>query len=92
VPTIEAMVWEQAALEQEEDAAREKAARLAAEMRACQSEIERHSERLEHELQVVDACLEGRIAALRALSVEAWAAIEHAATLAGVSSTDLRTR
>jgi tRNA A-37 threonylcarbamoyl transferase component Bud32 len=90
VPAIEAMVWEQAALEQEEDTAREKAARLAAEMRACQTEIERHNERLEHEILVVNACLEGRIGALRALSFEAWAALEAAARAAGVPSTELR--
>ena len=84
VPAIEAMVWEQAALEQEEDRAREKAARLAAEMRACQAEIERYVERLEHEVVVVVACLEGRMGALRALSIEAWVALEHAAARAGV--------
>ncbi len=84
VPAIEAMVWEQAALEQEEDRARENAERHAAEMRACQAELERHTERLEHEIHVVNACLEGRMAALRALSIEAWAAIEEAATRAGL--------
>jgi eukaryotic-like serine/threonine-protein kinase len=85
VPVIEAMVWEQAALEQEEDRARENAARLAAEMSACQAEIERHTERLEHEILVFNACLEGRIGALRALSSEAWAALENAAARAGVA-------
>jgi serine/threonine-protein kinase len=92
VPAIEAMVWEQAALEQEEDTARESAARLAAEMSACQVEIERHSERLDHEIRVVNACLEGRIAALRALSIEAWAALENAAAHAGVPAAELRAR
>jgi serine/threonine-protein kinase len=76
VPAMEAMVWEQAALEQEEDTARERAARLAAEMAACQADIERHHERLEHELDVVNACLEGRVAALRAMAAEAWSAVE----------------
>ncbi len=90
VPAIDAMIWEQAALEQEEDLAREKAARLTAEMRTCQAEIERHSERLDHEILVVNACLEGRIAALRALSFEAWAALENAAAHAGVPSAELR--
>ncbi len=90
VPAIDAMVWEQAALEQEEDFARERAARLAAEMRGCQAEIERHTERLEHEILVVNACLEGRIAAVRALSFEAWAALENAAARAGVPPAELR--
>jgi len=84
VPAIEAMVWEQAALEQEEDRARENAERFAAEMHACQAAIERHTERLEHEIHVVNACLEGRMGALRALSIEAWAAIEDAAARAGI--------
>jgi hypothetical protein len=92
VPAIEAMVWEQAALEQEEDAARERAAGLAADMGALQVEIDRHSERLEHEIRVVNACLEGRIAALRSLSVEAWSALETAAAYAGVPPADLRAR
>ena len=91
VPAIDAMVWEQAALEQEEDSARERAARLAAEMRACQSEIERHNERLEHEILVVNACLEGRIGALRALAIEAWAGLESAAVRAAVEPSELWT-
>jgi serine/threonine-protein kinase len=90
VPAVEAMVWEQAALEQEEDRVRERAAQLAAKMRACQAEIERQNERLEHELLVVNACLEGRIAALRSLAVEAWMALEGAAAHAGVPEEALR--
>jgi hypothetical protein len=83
VPAVEAMVWEQAALEQEEDRARDRAADLAAEMRRLRAAIDRHNERLERELLVVNACLEGRIAAARSLAVEAWAAISRAAVLAG---------
>ena len=89
VPAVEAMVWEQAALEQEEDHARERAARLGVEMRVCQVAIERRNARLEHELLVVNACLEGRMAALRSLAVEAWLALETAASRAGVPSTRL---
>jgi serine/threonine-protein kinase len=89
VQTIEAMVWEQAALEQEEDFARERAARLTAEMNACQSEIERHNERLEHEILVINACLDGRIGALRALAIEAWAGLESAALHADVDPAEL---
>ena len=87
VPAVEAMVWEQAALEQEEDRVRDRAERLAAEMRACQVSIERRNESLEHEILVVSACLEGRVAALRSLAVEAWMALEAAATRAGVPLT-----
>ena len=52
-------------------------------------EHERHNERLEHELLVVNACLEGRMAALRSLAVEAWMALETAAARAGVPVTAL---
>jgi serine/threonine-protein kinase len=89
VPAMEAMVWEQAALEQEEDSARERAARLAADMAARQADIERHHVRHEHELEVVNACLEGRVAALRAISAEAWAALLTAAGAVGMTEAEL---
>jgi serine/threonine-protein kinase len=82
VHAVEAMVWEQAALEQEEDRAREGAARLAAEMHAYRAELDRRNERAEREIAVVDACLEGRLAALRSLSLEAWAAVARVSLLA----------
>jgi hypothetical protein len=75
LPAVEAMLWEQAALEQEEDRARARAAQLTAAVRACEADIERHDERMSQELLVVNACLEGRVAALRALAVEAWLAL-----------------
>lgn len=86
VPAVEAMVWEQAALEQEEDLARDRAARLDVEMRAYKADVERHNERLEQELLVVNACLEGRIAALRSLAAEAWSATLHVASLGGIGA------
>ncbi|MFT3767801.1 MAG: protein kinase [Minicystis sp.] len=91
VHAVEAMVWEQAALEQEEDRARARAARLAEEMRVLRARIDRHNERMEHELLVVNASLEGRIAALRSLAVEAWGVIARAAALAGVPAAPLDT-
>ncbi|APR85868.1 Serine/threonine protein kinase [Minicystis rosea] len=87
VHAVEAMVWEQAALEQEEDRARERAARLANDMHVLRRAIDRHNERMERELEVVSASLEGRIAALRSLAAEAHAAITRAASLAGVPDT-----
>jgi serine/threonine-protein kinase len=84
VPAIEALVWEQAALEQEEDRAREDIARIEARMRAEKAEMRRQSDRAEHEVLVINACLEGRLGALRSLAAEAWAALESAARLAGV--------
>lgn len=61
---------------QEEDRVRDTASYLARRMRA--------SQRFEHELSVVNAYLEGRIAALRSLAVKAWIAPESAAHLAGL--------
>jgi serine/threonine-protein kinase len=88
VHAVEAMVWEQAALEQEEDRARERAAHLAAEMRAYRGELLRRNERAERELSVVDACLEGRMAALRSLALEAWAAVARVSLLAGAAGAE----
>ena len=90
VPIVEAMVWEQAALETEEDRMRERAADLLVQMRACQAEIERLSERLEHEILVVNGCLEGRIGALRSVAYEAWQSLETVASQIGVTPDDLR--
>jgi serine/threonine-protein kinase len=89
VRAIEVMVWEQAALEQEEDRARDAAAGLDSAIALWQREADRHTERLEHELEVVDACLEGRIAALRSVAAEAWVALEAAAARAGVRAEEL---
>jgi serine/threonine-protein kinase len=85
VPAIEAMIWEQAALEQEEDRARERAARLAAEMGRLRADIDRCHARVEREISVVGACLEGRVAALRSVAAEAMQATERAAALANVA-------
>jgi eukaryotic-like serine/threonine-protein kinase len=85
VEAVDAMVWEQAALEQEEDRAREQAAEMAVQVESYKAEIARHNERLEHEMLVVTARLEGRIAALRSLSLEAALALEEGGQRAGLS-------
>jgi hypothetical protein len=90
IPAIEAMVWEQAALEQEEDREREKAAELSARLTALEVDLDRRNEQLERELLVASASLEGRVAALRALALEAWIALEDAAKRLFVAPEALR--
>jgi serine/threonine-protein kinase len=89
IPTIDAMIWEQAALEQEEDRVREKAAELLAKMALLQDELDRHNEQVEHELLVATAGLEGRAAALRSLAVEAWLLLERTARQLGLPEGEL---
>lgn len=79
VNAVEAMVWEEAALDQEEESTRARADGLSAEMVALQAEISRQNERLEHEMLVTSAKLEGHIAALRSMALEAWISLEEAA-------------
>jgi serine/threonine-protein kinase len=89
IPAIDAMIWEQAALEQEEDRVREKAAELAAKMAELQLELDRHNEQVERELLVATAGLEGRAAALRSLAVEAWLLLERTARQLGLGESAL---
>ncbi|HVY49436.1 MAG TPA: hypothetical protein VHB21_26270, partial [Minicystis sp.] len=80
-----------AALEQEEDRARDRAAELAAQMRALSADLERANERLDRDLLVVTARLEGRIAALRSIALEAALALEHVAAELGLGPSDVWT-
>jgi eukaryotic-like serine/threonine-protein kinase len=84
VHAVDVMVWEQAALEQEEDLARARAEGLDAEMHALRAEIERRSESYEHETRVVSAALDGRIAALRSIAADAARAAREVAGLSGL--------
>jgi serine/threonine-protein kinase len=83
IPMMEAMAWEQAALDQEEDRARDCATELEERMDSLQAEIEEQNTRLEHEMLVAGARLEGRLAALRSVALEAWAVMEQAARRSG---------
>jgi hypothetical protein len=84
IPAIEAMIWEQAALEQEEDKVREKAAELTAKLTDLENELALRSEELDAGLTVENARMEGRASALRSLALEAWLALEETAALSGV--------
>jgi serine/threonine-protein kinase len=84
IPAIEAMVWEQAALEQEEDKVREKAAELTARLTDLENELARRIEQLDVALARENAHLEGRVAALRSVALETWLALEETAALSGI--------
>lgn len=84
IPTMEAMLWERAALEAAEAEAHERAEQLADEIARIQAELSQRTERIEADLAVVTARLWGRVGALRAMALEAWMDIEAAAQAAGV--------
>ncbi len=84
IPTMEAMLWERAALEAAEAEAHERAEQLAEEIAHVQGELSQQTERIENELAVVTARLWGRVGALRAMALEAWMDLEAAAQAAGV--------
>jgi serine/threonine-protein kinase len=80
IPTTDAMLWEQAALEQEEERAYAEVERLSAQFVDLSRKLEQANEGLEHEIEVLSAQLDGHIAALRSLAMEAWLALEGAAS------------
>jgi tRNA A-37 threonylcarbamoyl transferase component Bud32 len=84
VPLLEAMVWEQAALENEEDLLRDRARELSLRMRDLEAELGELGERTQQESLVLTARLEGRVAALRSLALEAWQALDLAAHAIGL--------
>lgn len=84
IPAIEAMIWEQAALEQEEDKVREKAAELTAKLDDLENELARTGERLDAALANENARMEGRVGALRTLALDAWLALEEIADISAV--------
>ncbi|MBK8252707.1 MAG: serine/threonine protein kinase [Polyangiaceae bacterium] len=89
IPTMEAMLWERAALDAAEAEAHQRAEELSAEIQAIQSELSQRTERIEDDLAVVTARLWGRVGALRAMALEAWMDLEAAATAAGLPPEEL---
>jgi hypothetical protein len=81
----EAKVWEQAALEHHEHTAFEQADDLGGRVKALQAELGSTHRAIEEEQAVLGARLEGHIAALRALAVEAWSSLETSAASASIS-------
>jgi len=88
ITEAEAMLWEQAALEHEEERAYAEAHSISEKLAEIQAELEQKNSDLEHEIEVLTAQLDGHIAALRSLAVEAWMSIDQLASLLDVDLTD----
>jgi tRNA A-37 threonylcarbamoyl transferase component Bud32 len=88
ITEAEAMLWEQAALEREEERAYAEAHSISEKLTEIQAELEQKNSNLEHEIEVLTAQLDGHIAALRSLAVEAWMSIDQLASILGVELTD----
>jgi serine/threonine-protein kinase len=80
---VDAMIWEQAAYDQEEESTRVRADALATEIARLEAETAEENERLEHAMLVATAQLEGHVAALRSIALEAWLSLEDAASRLG---------
>jgi chromosome segregation ATPase len=81
----DAMLWEQAAMEEEGLRARAVAKDLSFQLETLRAQLQRHSEGYDAKLVETRAKLEGHVAALRTLAKEAWSAIDGAAEKLGVS-------
>ena len=81
------MIWEQAALEQEQDRMRARAAALGFRTDTLKAQLNRASEGIEREIFLATATLEGHIAALRVLAADARLALDGAAFHLGLPPT-----
>lgn len=87
VPDVEVMIWEQAALEQEQDRMRARAAALGFRTDTLKAQLNRASEGIEREIFLATATLEGHIAALRVLAADARISLDGAAFHLGLPPT-----
>jgi len=88
ITQAEAMLWEQAALEHEEERAYEEVEGITERIHHVQQELAGKNEDIERELDILTAQLDGHIAALRSLAVEAWMSLDQVASAVEV---DLQT-
>ena len=79
VSTVDALLWEEATLDLDEEQTRARAAELAQEIDALREQLSLANEALERDMTILTAKLEGHVAALRALAVEAWTLLENIA-------------
>lgn len=84
ITASDAMLWEQAALEREEEIAYAEVEQITAELESLQRQLEKLNEDLDHETDVLTAQLDGHIAALRSLAMEAWMALDQLASSLGL--------
>jgi len=81
---VDAMLWEQAAYDHEEERTRIEAARVEAEVESIRQELAEQEEGLEAERSMLEARFEGHVAALRSVAAETWSALESMAVVLGV--------
>ncbi|MFO0556314.1 MAG: serine/threonine-protein kinase [Polyangiaceae bacterium] len=76
IRTMDALLWEEATLDREEDISIAHAEELGKQIAELSSQLELTNEALEREKASLEAKLEGHVAALRALAAEVWLALE----------------
>lgn len=76
VNAMDALLWEQATLDREEEVSLERADELKGEVSTISVQLEYANEALDREKSTLEAQLEGHVAALRALAGEAWQVLE----------------
>lgn len=79
VGTMDALLWEEATLDHQEDTSISRAMELGAEFDGLSKQHEAENDLIEREKSSMEAQLEGHVAALRALAGEAWMALFAAA-------------
>jgi serine/threonine-protein kinase len=79
VSSIDAMLWEQAAIDHEEEQSRDRAEDLQIQIATLLHEQSRVDEALEREQAILGAKLEGHVAAMRALAGEVWMLLDSLA-------------
>ncbi len=76
IPAMDALLWEEATLEHEEEVSLSRADELGREVDELSQRLELANEAIEREKATLEAQLEGHVAALRALAGEAWMVLD----------------
>ncbi|MBL8742656.1 MAG: serine/threonine protein kinase [Myxococcales bacterium] len=76
IPAMDALLWEEATLEHEEEVSLSRADELGREVEELSQRLELANEAIEREKATLEAQLEGHVAALRALAGEAWMVLD----------------
>lgn len=79
IGTMDALLWEEATLEHEEDRSIQRAAELEQEIQDLSRKLEFENDELERDQSSMEAQFEGHVAALRALAGEAWQSLQASA-------------
>lgn len=81
---VDAMLWEQAAYDHEEERTRREVTRVESEVESVLRELAEQEEGLDAEREMLEARFEGHVAALRSVAAETWSALESMAVLLGM--------